>query len=77
MLMKEMEEVGRETLLKAVDIANRQGNPSYDKVKEILCLPQNQTDVDTNAVDIGILNDEFYVEQRDPMTYVSRIHDDT
>jgi transposase len=75
MLMRRMEEVGRDKLLKAVDIANGDGSPTLEKVETILFLELHAAAADdgTGADDLGesLLGDEFYVEQRDPSEYDS------
>jgi hypothetical protein len=69
--MKKMGEVGAEKLLKAVDIANASGAPTYKKVEELLCLEHKPLDAATGTDELGqaLLDDEFYVEQRDPSAY--------
>ena len=71
MLMKMMQEVGRDILLKAVDIANDNGSPTLEKVKKILLHDFNSTNDNSNmdVLDKGILDDDFYVEQRDVSGY--------
>jgi hypothetical protein len=75
--MQKMEEVGRETLLKAVDIVNSKGNPTYGQVEEILLLGHKQASGDKNTEENGqVLNDSgFYVEQRDPTNYAALFGD--
>jgi hypothetical protein len=75
MLMRKMDEVGRETLLAAVEAANAAGDPTLEKV-EALLLPQDcgadadaEADVGIGALDRALLDDEFYVEHRDPSVY--------
>lgn len=70
MLMKLMGEVGREKLLKAVDIANEKGSPTLAKVEKILLLELNGA----NEPAMGepgkdMLDDDFDVEQREPSDY--------
>jgi hypothetical protein len=71
--MRAMEEVGIEKLLHAVDAVNATGNPSYQKVEELLHLKREHTDGATDADGLGqaLLDDEFYVQQRDPSDYGS------
>jgi len=75
MLMQKMEGIGREALLKAVDIANAAGNPTYDKVEEILFIGLNRSFETEDKDDAADTNDEFYVEQRNPMSYIGFIDD--
>jgi len=82
MLMCKMEEVGKETLLKAVDIVNARGNPTYKKVEELLLLDLNPNCGVSNGESCNekicqaLAGDEFYVEQRDPADYASLLGDD-
>jgi hypothetical protein len=72
MLMQKMEEVGRETLLKAVDAANAEGRPTFERVEEILRLGSNPVFAGSGIEeDAGQIpdDDEFDVEQRDPAAY--------
>ena len=71
MLMKKIDEVGRMKLLKAVEIANATGNPTYKKVEEILFLEFNtgSNGAEMALVDQAIVDDEFHVENRDPSGY--------
>jgi hypothetical protein len=72
MLMQKMEEVGRETLLKAVDAANAEGRPTFERVEEILRHGHNPDFEGSSICDgAGQIpdDDEFYVEQRDPPAY--------
>jgi len=73
MLMKLMQDVGKERLLKAVDIANGKGDPTLKKVERILLLDVKGTDDGTDADGLGMaaLDDDFYVEQREPSDYDS------
>jgi transposase len=74
MLMKLMPEVGREKLLKAVDIANDKGSPTLKKVEQILLLDAKGTTIETgmdDKLDKAVLDDDFYVEQREPSDYDS------
>lgn len=73
MLMQKMEMVGRDRLLKAVEIANAEGNPTYEKVQKILlsvpgsvCGEPHEGTRGDNEV-----HDEFFVEQRDPADYAA------
>jgi transposase len=71
MLMLKMEEVGSEKLLKAVEIANAAGSPTLQKVEQILYL-EKETEVKGHDVDQlvqALVDDEFYVEKRDPSDY--------
>ena len=71
MLMRKMEDVGREKLLKAVDIANGAGNPTLTKVERLLSLEQvasvNESNMD--ELEKSLLDDDFHVERRDPSDY--------
>jgi len=71
MLMKKMEETGREVLLKAVDIANADGNPTYKKVEEILRADLGPACAEecVEEANQALSEDDFYVEQRDPAVY--------
>jgi len=71
MLMKMMEEVGRDKLLKAVDIANDRGSPTLTKVQQILALELKGGTIDAkmDKLDRETLEDDYYVEQRDPSDY--------
>jgi len=70
-LMKKMEEIGREKLLKAVDIANSAGNPTLKKVEQVLLLELEAAEYEAGmeCLDESLLNDDFYVEQGDPSSY--------
>jgi len=79
MLMHMMDKVGRDKLLKAVDIANDAGSPTLKKVEQILCI-DTKTAIHKSGMDHGtvdcveeidnsLLDDEFYVEQRNPSAY--------
>jgi len=70
-LMKKMEEIGREKLLKAVDIANSAGNPTLKKVEQVLFLELEAAEYETGleGLDKFLLDDDFYVEQGDPFSY--------
>ena len=70
MLMKKMGEVGREALLAAVDIANASGAPTYKIVEGILGAGEGAEEAG-QAMD----EDEFYVEQRDPVAYAILLGD--
>jgi transposase len=70
MLMKKMGEAGSEKLLGAVAEANAAGDPTYDKVMALLHpgeRPESAAAVDKTGQ--ALLDDEFYVEQRDPSGY--------
>jgi transposase len=67
MLMRKMEEVGAQRLFKAVEIANAAGNPTYQMVEETLAVWDSAVVVD--EPDKSLLDDEFYVEQRDPSEF--------
>ena len=69
MLMRMMEDVGREKLLKAVDIANGAGNPSLDKVRRLLLCNTKPEAGDGDALGAALLEDEYYVERGDPSGY--------
>ena len=73
MLMRMMDDIGRERLLKAVDIANDAGNPTLDKVKKLLFLEiKAAADADdADTLDNALLEDDFYVERGDPSDYDS------
>jgi transposase len=73
MLMQMMQETGRDRLLKAVGIANDNGSPTLAKVEQILSLGlKNSTNrVEMDELDKAILDDDFYVEQREPSDYDS------
>jgi len=71
MLMRLMDEVGKEKLIKAVEIANEAGSPTLQKVEQILYL-EKETAINNTSVDqLGkaLIDDEFYVEKRDPSDY--------
>ena len=71
MLMRMMEEVGQDKLLKAVDITNETGSPSLEKVKQTLFLEIKAAANTCVADDLdkALLEDEFYVERGDPSNY--------
>jgi len=71
MLMRLMEEVGKEKLLKAVETANESGSPTLQKVEQILSVERGAEakDADTDQLGQALINDEFYVEKRDPSDY--------
>jgi transposase len=73
MLMRLIQEVGRDKLLKAVDIANDKGCPTLAKVEHILSLDLKGAANGPNMdrLDKAILDDDFYVEQREPSDYDS------
>ena len=71
MLMRMMDDIGRDKLLKAVDIANDAGNPTLEKVRQLLFLEikaSANADVD-DALDHALLEDDLYVERGDPSCY--------
>jgi hypothetical protein len=70
-LMRMMEDAGRETLLKAVDIANDAGNPTLEKVRQLLFPEINAAagGGGTPELDAALLKDDFYVERGDPSDY--------
>lgn len=71
MLMRLMEQVGREKLLKATDIANDAGNPTLGQIEQILLLERNAATREANIgeTDQAVLDDEFYVERGNPSDY--------
>jgi len=71
MLMKMMGEIGRDRLLKAVDVANGNGSPTLDKVVRILSpVPAGPPDGSgMDGLDRAVLDDDFHVERRDPSDY--------
>jgi len=71
LLMRAMEEVGKHKLLAAVDAVNATGEPTYQKVAQLLQLEGGQAGcaVQEDGLDQAILDDEFYVQQRDPSDY--------
>jgi len=72
MLMRMMDDVGRERLLKAVDMANNEGNPNLEKVERLLSLEPKTAAVNENDLDElnkSLIDDEFYVQRRDPSDY--------
>ena len=71
MLMKIMEHVGRDKLLKAVEIVNDAGNPTLKKVEQVLFLEHEDTvnGSNTEEIDNSLLKDDFFVEQREPSIY--------
>ena len=73
MLMKMMQEIGRDRLLKAVDIANGNGSPTLKKVEQILLhgIIGATNGPDMEKLDKAMLDDDFFVEQRDPSDYDS------
>jgi transcriptional regulator with XRE-family HTH domain len=68
MLMRMIDEVGRESLLTAVEVANAEGNPSYERVVEILSPGAGEAPADLH-------DDDFYVEERDLSDYISLLGD--
>lgn len=79
MLMCKMEELGRETVTKAVDIVNATGNPTYEKVRAVLLADWKVAtgENDTGKEDQLPENDDFYVEQRDPASYAVFLGDNS
>jgi hypothetical protein len=79
MLMVKVEEVGLETLSKAVDIVNANGNPTYEKVEEILLLDFKPDGSEPFIEKAGQPPDDdgFYVEQRDPAGYAALLGDNS
>ncbi|MCL2060595.1 MAG: IS21 family transposase [Oscillospiraceae bacterium] len=75
MLMKKMEEVGREALLKAVDIANAAGSPTLAKV-EALLHPGPGGPSGGGEPGMAELEDDFHVELRDPADYAALLGGD-
>jgi len=71
MLMKKMEEVGEERLLRAVADVNSKGDPTLKKVEALLCLDHKSKGAASNEdeLDQAVLDDEFYVQERDPSGY--------
>jgi hypothetical protein len=71
MLMQKMEEVGRDVLLKAVDIVNAGGNPTYKKVEELLFLDINPIPGEDEAQKNNriLCGNEFNVDEPDPVDY--------
>jgi transposase len=69
MLMRIMEDVGREILLKAVEIANATGSPTLKKVEDILFIEAGGGAADIDGLDCALPEDEFHVEQRDLSDY--------
>jgi transposase len=70
MLMRMMDTVGKEKLLNVVGIANDTGSPTLKMVEGLLANPSpicNSADI--NELDQALLDDEFYVEQRNPSDY--------
>jgi transposase len=71
MLMRMIDEVGRDAVLTAVEIANREGKPSYERVVEILSPGKSDGDAAGNHFE-----DDFYVEERDPSKYAALMGDE-
>jgi hypothetical protein len=74
MLMRMMDDIGRDKLFKAVDIANDAGNPTLEKVRQLLFLEakavMNADEVnDADVLDYALLEDDFYVERGNPSDY--------
>ena len=83
-LMRMMEELGREKLLEAVDIANETGSPTLKMVEELLLTPTGGGALTDEKVSkhvttlpisrkcsIQLPDDEIQVERRDPSDYDS------
>jgi hypothetical protein len=67
MLMRMMDTVGRDMLLKAVEIVNLSGSPTLKKIEQLLLLDSKaETD---NQLGKAPADDEFYVELREPSEY--------
>jgi len=73
MLMRLMQEAGGDRLLKAVDIANDNGSPTLAKVEQILLhgLKDAAGGPGMDELDKATLDDDFYVERREPSEYDS------
>ena len=71
MLLKIMDEVGRDKLLKAVEIANESGRPTLKMVEDLLAIKPTDSDSGITALDQALLKDDWYVEQRNPSDYDS------
>ena len=72
MLMRMMGTAGKEKLLTAVAVANATGNPTLKMVEGLLADPALISGgADIDRLDQAMLDDEFYVEQRDPSEYDS------
>ena len=73
MLMRLMQEIGRDKLLKAVDIANDNGSPTLAMVEQILLhgLKDAEDGASMDKLDKAVLDDDFFVEQREPSEYDS------
>jgi len=70
MLMRLMDTVGKEKLLNAVDIANDTGSPTLKMVEELLTdISPACNGVKADELDQALLDDEFFVEQRNPADY--------
>jgi len=70
-LMRKMEELGRETVTKAVDIVNAAGDPTCEKVLAVLHEDWKEV-CDESSTEKNVpepVCDDFYVEQRDPADY--------
>jgi transposase len=70
-LLKMMEEVDQGKLLLAVGIACDEGSPTLTKVQQILSLETRGVvqKNDMDELDKKMLEDDFHVEQRDPLDY--------
>jgi hypothetical protein len=70
MLMRMIDTEGRDKLLKAVEIANSSGSPTLKKVEQVLLIGL-KADAEPNIeeLDKSMLEDDFYVEMRDPSDY--------
>lgn len=66
MLMQKMETVGKDQMIKALEIANATGHPTYDMVANLLLLSSSPKEDD---LDQAILQDEFFVQTGDPKEY--------
>ena len=69
MLMRMIDEVGREMLFKAVDAANNTGSPTLKMVESLLSPVPRHTEGGKGGLDQALLDNEFHVEQRDPSDY--------
>ena len=70
MLMRMMDTIGKEKLLNAVAVANASGSPTLKMVEGLLAEPALIcSGADIDGLDQALLDDEFYVEQRDPSDY--------
>jgi len=71
LLMRAMEEVGQDKLFAAVEAVNAAGDPTYQKVAQLLHLEGDRAEAadQVDGLDQALLDDEFYVQQRDPSVY--------